>query len=168
MKKTGRSPASQTTASGYAGVLGLAALFAAPLSASAADQPAVGKSGAGALVGQYALVDGEKDGKKIPDERIVGSTARITENTITTYDKDKKETYAVTYKLDTRKEPWRITMTSTRAPVTAEVAEGLIKKEGDVVNLIYGVRGGEIPNDFTTENNQLMFVMKKSGSQAAR
>ena len=168
MRKTGRFLTLRATVVGYVGTLGLAAIIATPPTLFAADPPAMGKSGASALLGQYTLVDGEKDGKKLPNERVAGSTVRITENAITTYDKDKKESYAVTYKLDTSKEPWRITMTSTRAPVMGEVAEGLIKKDGDVVSLIYGTRGGEVPNDFTTENNQLMFMMKKSDAQAVR
>ena len=53
-------------------------------------------------------------------------------------------------------------MTSTLAPVKGEVAHGLIEKDGDTVKLIYAIRGGAAPDDFTTEENQLMFVMKKS------
>jgi hypothetical protein len=43
-----------------------------------------------------------------------------------------------------------------------EVAQGLIEKNGDMVKLIYAVPGGTAPDDFTTEDKQLMFVMKKS------
>ena len=127
----------------------------------AAEQPVM-DNGAAALAGSYVMVSGEKDGAKLLQERVQGSTVRITENAITTFDKDKKETYAVTYTLDTSKEPWRITMTSTMAPVKGEVAQGLIKKSGDTVQLIYAKRGAAAPTDFTTENNQLMFVLKKS------
>jgi uncharacterized protein (TIGR03067 family) len=134
-----------------------------PIRLYAADQPAEGKSATSALTGSYTMVSGEKDGARLPNERVQGSTVRITENAITTFDKDKKETYAVTYTLDTSKEPWRITMTSTMAPIKGEVAQGLIRKNGDLVQLIYTARGGAVPTDFTTENNQLMFVLKKSG-----
>jgi uncharacterized protein (TIGR03067 family) len=107
------------------------------------------------------MVAGEKDGQRIPAERLQGSTARITDQAITTFDKDKQETYGVTYKLDTSTTPWRITMTSTRAPIPGEVAQGLIEQQGDTVRLIYATRGGAVPTDFTSKDKQLMFVLKK-------
>ena len=140
-----------------------AALIGTPSFAVA--QQAAGKTAASALVGSYIIVAGEKDGEKIPDERIKGSSVRIAENAIHTFDKEQKETYAATYILDTNREPWRITMTSTIAPVKGEVAEGLIKKDGDTVQFIYAVRGGAIPTDFTTENKQLLFTLKKAEAQ---
>ena len=132
-----------------------------------AAQQAAEKTAASGLVGSYTIVAGEKDGEKIPDERITGSSVRIAENAIRTFDKEQKETYAATYTLDTSREPWRITMTSTIAPVKGEVAEGLIKKDGDTVQFIYAVRGGEIPTDFTTENKQLLFTLKKADAQTS-
>ena len=142
-----------------------AALLGAPSFAVA--QQAAEKTTASALVGSYTIVAGEKDGEKIPDERIKGSSVRIAESAISTFDKEQKETYAATYTLDTSREPWRITMTSTIATIKGEVAEGLIKKDGDTVQFIYAVRGGEIPTDFTTENKQLLFTLKKAEAQTA-
>jgi uncharacterized protein (TIGR03067 family) len=149
------------------GLVGLitAALVAAPTLAVA--QPAAGKTGGSALVGSYTIVAGEKDGQKIPDERVKGSSVHITGNVITTFDKDQKEMYAASYTLDTSREPWRITMTSTRAPINGEVAQGLIEQDGDTVRLIYAVRGGTTPTDFTTEDKQLLFTLKKSGAHTA-
>jgi uncharacterized protein (TIGR03067 family) len=118
-------------------------------------------------MGSYTIVAGEKDGEKIPDARLQGSSVRIAANTITTFDNDHKETYAASYTLDTSREPWRITMTSTRAPIKGEVAHGLIKQDGDTVRLIYAVRGGTPPADFTTEDKQLLFILKKSGAHTA-
>lgn len=143
----------------WMGAVGFAASVLTPV--YAADSAPTSQA-ASALLGSYTLIEGEKNGEKIPTERLKGSTARITEHTITTFDKDQQETYAVTYKLDTSKTPWRILMTSTRAPVTGEVAQGLIEQDGDTVKLIYTARGGEVPNDFNSENKQLMFVLKKN------
>jgi uncharacterized protein (TIGR03067 family) len=145
------------------GGLMTAALIGVPSFAVA--QQAAEKTAASALVGSYTIVAGEKDGEKIPDERIKGSSVRIAENAISTFDKEQKETYAATYTLDTSREPWRITMTSTIATVKGEVAEGLIKKDGDTVQFIYAVRGGEIPTDFTTEDKQLLFTLEKAEAQ---
>lgn len=144
------------------GVLGSTVVMLMSTQTYAADEKE-GKDASSALLGSYTLVAGEKNGQRIPAERVQGSTASITENTITTFDKDQKETYAVTYTLDKSQKPWRITMTSTLAPVRGEVAQGLIEKDGDMVKLIYAVRGGAAPDDFTTADNQLLFVMKKSG-----
>ncbi len=143
-------------------VLGLTAVTLMSTQTYAADDKAAGESAASALLGSYTLVAGEKNGQEIPNERVQGSTTRITENTITTFDKDQKETYAMTYTLDTSQKPWKITMTSTRAPVKDEMAQGLIEKDGGMVKLIYAIRGGAAPDDFTTEDKQLLFVMKKS------
>ena len=43
----------------------------------------------------------------------------------------------------------------------------VLEQEGDTVQLIYAVRGGEIPTDFTTENKQLLFTLKKADAQTA-
>jgi uncharacterized protein (TIGR03067 family) len=118
-------------------------------------------------MGSYTIVAGEKDGQKISDERVKGSSVRITGNVITTFDKDQKEMYAASYTLDTSRAPWRITMTSTRAPINGEVVHGLIEQDGDTVRLIYAVRGGTTPTDFTTDDKQLLFTLKKSGAHTA-
>lgn len=150
-----------------AAVVGLVGLITAVLigvPSLGAAQPAAGKTAAAALMGSYTIVAGEKDGQKLPAERVRGSSVRIAEDVITTFDNDQKETYAASYTLDTSREPWRITMTSTRAPIKGEVAQGLIKQDGDTVRLIYAVRGGTTPTDFTTDDKQLLFTLKKSGT----
>jgi uncharacterized protein (TIGR03067 family) len=132
-----------------------------------AAQQAAGQTAASVLMGSYTIVAGEKDGQNIPNERIQGSSVRIAADTITTFDNNQKETYAASYTLDTSREPWRITMTSTRAPIKGEVAHGLIKQDGDTVRLIYAVRGGTPPADFTTDDKQLLFTLKKAGAHTA-
>jgi uncharacterized protein (TIGR03067 family) len=115
---------------------------------------------AGRLIGAYTIVQGEKDGRLEPDDRVRGTTVRITADRIIVTDKDTKETYAATYKVDTGKKPWAITMTSTLPPSKGEAARGLIEKNGDTVRLIYAVRGGQDPTAFKTREKQLMFTMK--------
>jgi uncharacterized protein (TIGR03067 family) len=149
------------------GMLGLITTVLVGAPTLGVAQPAAGKTATSALMGSYTIVAGEKDGQKIPDEHVQGSSVRIAENAITTFDNDQKETYAASYTLDTSREPWRITMTSTLAPIKGEVAQGLIKQDGDTVQLIYAVRGGTTPTDFTTEDRQLLFTLKKSGAHTA-
>jgi uncharacterized protein (TIGR03067 family) len=113
------------------------------------------------LVGRYVIIGGEKDGTKEPEERIKGTTVTFTKGTVVVADKDKKEIYSASYKLNATTNPCDITMTSRVESSAGEIARGLIKKEGDTLQLIYALPTGEIPAAFKTKEKQLMFVMKK-------
>ena len=117
------------------------------------------------LIGAYTIVAGEKYGKPEPTERIEGTTVRFAEDGIIVLDKEKKEVYAQTYKIDTKSTPWKITMKSKITPYKQTedketVAHGLIEKSGDTVKLIYALPGGDMPTEFKTKDKQLMFVLK--------
>ena len=120
------------------------------------------------LIGGYTIISGEKYGEKEPTERIEGVTVRIAEDAIIVLDKDKKEAYAQTYKIDTTSTPWKITLKSKITPYKQAngkdseemIAQGLIQKDGDSVKLIYALPGTPAPTEFKTKSKQLMFVMK--------
>jgi uncharacterized protein (TIGR03067 family) len=135
-------------------IWGLAALaltaFAEEKSQTAGEQ----------LVGKYTIVSGERFGQPEPPERIKDTTVFFTRDEIRVIDKDKKEVYVATYKLDATKKPWGITLTSTVAPVKGEVSKGLIEKDGDTLRLVYALPGAELPTGFKTKERQLLFVMK--------
>jgi len=125
------------------------------------------KTGAPAeLIGAYTIISGEKYGEKEPMERIEGTTVRFAEDGIVVLDKEKKEVYAQTYKIDASSKPWKIMMKSKITPYQQKdgdkesVAKGLIEMDGDTVKLIYAIPGGEMPTEFKTKEKQLMFVMK--------
>ena len=59
------------------------------------------------LVGRYVIVDGEKEGVKEPDERIKGITVTFSKDTVVVADKDKKEIYSASYKLNADHQPLR-------------------------------------------------------------
>ncbi len=131
------------------------------------DKPKMKDSGApDSLIGGYTIIAGEKFGEKEPKERIEGTTVRIAEDAIVVLDKDKKEVYVQTYKIDTKSKPWKITLKSKVTPYQDAdskkeiVAMGLIEKEGDTVKLIYALPDGEMPTEFKTKSKQLMFIMK--------
>jgi uncharacterized protein (TIGR03067 family) len=130
-----------------------------------ADGPREGKAGAADLIGSYRVVAGERNGDEIAADRLKGVTVRIAANAITTLDNKEKEVYVATYKLDTGRKPWRITMTATVAPAGGEGtrAVGLIARDGDTVKLIYALPGGEAPAEFKTGDRQQMFVLKRTG-----
>ena len=83
--------------------LSLAALlFASTATFADDDEPKLKDSGAPAkLIGAYTIVGGEKYGEKEDMDRLEGTTVRIAEDAIVVLDKDKKEVYVQTYKLDT-------------------------------------------------------------------
>ncbi len=149
--------------------LGLASLLAFAPAAFADEKPKLNPSNAPAdLLGGYTIVAGEKYGEKESAERIEGITVRIAEDAIIVLDKDKKEVYAQTYKIDTKSTPWKITLKSKITPYKQDtnkddgesIAQGLIEKDGDMVKLIYALPGSPAPTEFRTKEKQLMFVMK--------
>ena len=120
------------------------------------------------LVGTYKLVEAHKDGMKSPKERVDASIVRFTEDTIVATDKEKKDVFSATYKLDTSKSPTVIVMTSTLPDYKGAVANGLIEREGDTLRLIYTLPkelGGEDaptpPKDFKTKKGQILSVLEK-------
>jgi uncharacterized protein (TIGR03067 family) len=116
------------------------------------------------LVGTYVIVSGEKDGKAIPTSHIEGSHVTFTKDRIISTDKDSKETYVATYKLSTEKTPWVIDMVSV-TPAKGEPASGLVERMEDTVRLIYSIKSGEIPTDFSTKEKQHIFVLKKNRNE---
>ena len=57
------------------------------------------------LVGRYMIISGEKEGSKEPEERIKGTIVTFTKDSVVVADKDKKELYSATYKLDSTTTP---------------------------------------------------------------
>lgn len=144
---------------------------AASLSVFGADKKEKDKDDVAHLVGSYKIVEGERDGQKIPDAHLKDMKVNIAANAITTLDKDSKELYVATYQVDATKKPWKITMTATIAPSAPEEkegkakAEGLIEIDGNQVKLIYALPGGKAPTEFKTDEKQQMFVLKKTAKQ---
>ena len=140
--------------------LGAAVLGLFALSLTAQDRPGE-KDDASKLEGTYTIVSGEEGGKSIPPERIEGSLVKFTADKITGTDKDRKEFFAATYKLDTSKKPYRIRMKST-TPKEHETV-GLVEKKGETLRIIYALPGGPEPTEFKTKEGQQMFVLKPQG-----
>lgn len=133
-----------------------------------ADNPAGSdKVDTSKLVGDYQIIEGERGGEPLPENRVKDVLVRIAANAITTFDKDKKEVYAATYKINADKLPWRISMTATIAPVEGKgtKADGLIAMDGDMIKLIYALPGGKTPTEFKTQELQQMFVLKRMGKE---
>ena len=112
------------------------------------------------LTGTYLMVSVEKNGEKLPERHVRGQMVRITQDRIVATDKDSKQTFAASYRLNASNTPWNITMKSI-APQAGLDARGLVKREGDMVWLIYHHPGGDVPTEFKTKQKQLMVVLRK-------
>jgi hypothetical protein len=114
------------------------------------------------FVGTYRIVSGKEHDKEMAKEELAGTKTTITAATIVTYDKDERETYSASYKLSPGGEGFcRLTMTSKATPTRKEVTtDGLIKREGRAVTLIYALPGGAAPDDFEPEAQQQLFVLR--------
>lgn len=116
--------------------------------------------------GRYTVVSGERDGRAVPDEKLVGSVVVFDGNKITGYTVDNKEFLAGTFVVDKLRTPWIIRMKTTK-PVAAE-SVGLIEKDGNTVRIIYALPGGPAPAVFRTERNQEMFSLRAVGGGPSR
>jgi uncharacterized protein (TIGR03067 family) len=144
------------------GLLSLLTSLAVAQQAESANSKADKTCTPESLVGRYIIVGGEKEGVKEPDERIKGTTVTFSKDTVVVADKDKKEIYSASYKLNATTNPCDITMTSRVESSGGEIARGLIEKAGDTVRLVYALPTGEVPAAFKTKEKQLMFVLKKT------
>jgi uncharacterized protein (TIGR03067 family) len=135
-------------------LLSLAALSAAVELTAAADDSR-------AIQGEYTIVSGEENGKALPADHFKGSLVRITKDEIIGVDKNQKQIFVTRYVIDASKTPHVLKMHGT-SPEKAD-ANGLIKKDGDTVTLIYALPGGKMPTEFKTGDRQNMFVLKPVG-----
>lgn len=111
-----------------------------------------------AFDGRYVIVTGERDGRPIPDERVVGKTVRIEKDRIVGVDAAGKEFLDVTFSVDATRAPALLKMKSV-LPVAGETT-GLIEKTGDTVRLIYAAPGSPPPTAFRTQPMQFMFALR--------
>lgn len=147
--------------------LGMIALAGAMAVAQDAGSKPAGDDKDGActceeLVGRYRIVSGEREGIKEPEGRFEDTFVTFTKDKVVVVDKDRKERYSASYTLDSTRNPAKIIMTSRVKDSAGETARGLIKKDGDTLQLIYALPTGEIPAGFKTREKQLMFVMRKA------
>jgi uncharacterized protein (TIGR03067 family) len=139
----------------------VAALCLAPVSAD--DKQATGdkKADKHSLDGTYTIVSGEKDGKPLPPDHFRGAVITFKGDKAFGTDKDKKEFFACTYKLDTSAVPWKVKMTSV-SPKEGEKAEGIVQVQGETVKLCYALPGGDAPTEFKTKAKQHCFTLQRT------
>jgi uncharacterized protein (TIGR03067 family) len=135
------------------------AMFAmAPLG----DAPVSPEDAATAVEGSYKIVSSEKNGQPTPKEEIDGMVVTFTKDKILTIDRDKKEVYSATYKIDSTQKPAMITMVSTMEQFKGATAKGLVEIGKDKVKLIYTLPDGKImPTEFKTFEGQVMVLLER-------
>lgn len=117
------------------------------------------------FVGTWDIEDGVSFGTPIPEEHLDGSVTVITRDKITTYDRDKKETYTAKYKLNTKTDPMQIDMVSMMNGKEMK-ALGIVKFEwldldGDnEFQLAYSLKPGERPTEFKSPKGSQILTME--------
>ncbi len=153
--------------------VGLGFLFLMATSVGAQDPTTVTKGTpvpkANEFEGAYTIDSGEQDGQQLLEDRVKGSTVRITGDTIVVADKDNNEVYVAKYDLVTTQKPAKIIMTDAGGPRgrKGQKAQGIIAKDEDKVMLCYAYEGGIVPTSFKTKpgEKQLCFTLKKKDTK---
>lgn len=118
--------------------------------------------GDGKLEGTYKITASEKSGEPTPPETIDGVIVVFTSDKIVATDRDKKEVYSATYKIDATQLPAVISMVSTMPEAKGVTAKGLIEVGKDKVRLIYTLPDGKImPTEFKTVEGQVMVTLQR-------
>ena len=113
------------------------------------------------LVGTWTYVSGQKNGEKIDPDRFKGQTVAIAKEKFTL---KGEATFVMSYKLDAKQSPARVSFTMTESPFGAgATAEGIIELSGDELKVCYADTG-EAPKKFEAPagSNHRLFVLKRS------
>lgn len=117
------------------------------------------------LIGQWQVDEIVNQGVEVEDEQIEGTYTMITDKEIITYDKEKKETYRATYKLNVNAKPMQIDMVSKMNSQDVK-ALGIIEFEWLNVDgekefkLAYSLKPGERPKEFKSEKGSMIMLME--------
>jgi uncharacterized protein (TIGR03067 family) len=134
------------------------------LSVAAADDKGKdeGKIDPAKLVGTWTFVSGERDGEKVPEDRLKKASVEISKDAFTL--KGEDATFVMKYTLDTKKTPATIEIEIVKGPQgEGAKTEGIIALKGDELKLCYPPMGGEAPKGFDAKkgSNLHLFVLKR-------
>ena len=138
-------------------------LAAGVLVAVALQVPAEDKKNAAKLVGTWTVMAAEKDGKQETAEGVKDKQVKITRDTITCMDKDRKTDMACKYEIDTSRTPWVVTMTCTEGEHKGKTLKGIAELQDDTLKVCYSHPDKDAPADFKTKEGQCCFTLKRAG-----
>jgi uncharacterized protein (TIGR03067 family) len=102
------------------------------------------------LEGTWAMVSGEQEGKKIPEDVV--KTAKLVikgdRHTVTVGD----ETFKGTHKVNPSKTPKQIDTMDTAGPFKDKTAYGIYEVDEDGLKVCFAPPGKERPKEFTTKS----------------
>lgn len=117
------------------------------------------------FIGTWEVDECVNQGVEVDDDELEGSTTVITRDTITTFDRDKKETYKAKYKLNTATKPIQIDMTATMGGREMKVM-GIVEFEWldldgeDEFKLAYSLTPGQRPKTFESPKGSKIIVLE--------
>ena len=121
------------------------------------------------LSGTWTLVSGERNGQRLPDERIGGLKVTIGADMITVNDRDNRPALVVSYKLNTAKTPNEIDMKIVQGPHPNEVAHGIVTLDSaEQMRFCYSTGNQGRPAEFRTVPGgtvATLFILKRAPSE---
>jgi uncharacterized protein (TIGR03067 family) len=121
------------------------------------------------LAGTWSIVSGERNGQRLPDERVAGLRVTITADTITVFDRGNKPFFVVRYKLNTAVTPNEINMEMTDGPYRGAVAQGVVTMDSaEQMRLIYSTGSQGRPREFRTVpggTTATLFILKRAPTE---
>jgi uncharacterized protein (TIGR03067 family) len=104
----------------------------------------------------------EKDGREETAASLKGKQVRITRDTITWYDQDRKTEMAARYEVNTSRTPWQVEMTCTEGEHKGKKVKGIMQLEGDTLRICYAKPDKDAPTTFKTATDQCCFTLKRA------
>lgn len=123
------------------------------------------KADAQKLVGTWTVSQEGKDGKQETAEGVKGKQVRITRDMITCTDRAQKTDMAASYTVDTSTKPWTITLTPTEGEHKGKTLKGIVKLEGETVEICFAEPDQPAPTEFKAGEKQRCFTLKKGNGE---
>jgi len=121
------------------------------------------------LAGTWTITSGERNGQRLPDERVAGLRVTITADTITIFDRTNKPEFVVNYKLDTARTPNEINMEVVDGPNRGQVARGIVTMDSaEMMRLVYSTGSQGRPAEFRTTpggTTATLFILKRAPTE---
>ena len=120
------------------------------------------KKDAAKMIGTWNVVAEEKDGKEQAAEGIKGRQVRITRDTISCFDKERKSEMVAKYELDTTKKPWRVEFTGTEGEHKGKKFLGIAELQDDTLRICFAKPDKDAPSGFKSMEDQCCCTLKRA------
>ncbi len=121
------------------------------------------------LAGTWSIVSGERNGQRLPDDRVAGLRVAITADTITVFDRANKPFFVIRYKLNTAVTPNEINMEMQDGPYRGAVAQGVVTMDSaEQMRLVYSTGSQGRPREFRTlpgGTTATLFILKRAPTE---